>query len=294
MHYKIYMNNTIVLGADIGGSHITSALVDLNNRSILWNSYQRQRVNSKGTIDEIVTAWLRSIKGSFESGHMGLKRVGIAMPGPFDYDKGISFIKNGDKYEALYGMNVKEMIFERLGIAAEDICMSNDAACFLQGEVFAGAAKGYESAIGITLGTGLGTARYCHGKSEDVNLWCHPFRSSIAEEYLSTRWFVQRYFQLSGIRVTGVKKIADICDIDKHAKTVFEEFAETFAEFLIQFIYIDRPDVIILGGNISQASVLFLTSLNFHLKKSGFDIPVKIAALGEHAAILGAGSLLTG
>ncbi len=60
------------------------------------------------------------------------------MPGPFDYEKGISFIKDQNKYESLYGLNVKEMMAERLGVSTDHIRLMNDAGCFLQGEVMGG------------------------------------------------------------------------------------------------------------------------------------------------------------
>ena len=68
--------------------------------------------------------------------------------------------------------------------------MMNDASCFLKGEVFGGAAKGYNHVIGITLGTGLGSATFKNGVVYDGDLYYTPFKESTAEDYLSTRWFI--------------------------------------------------------------------------------------------------------
>ncbi|HRP57404.1 hypothetical protein, partial [Agriterribacter sp.] len=65
--------------------------------------------------------------------------MGIAMPGPFDYEKGISYITGLHKYEYLYGLNVKELLAAELNIPLGNIRMMNDAAAYLAGELKAGA-----------------------------------------------------------------------------------------------------------------------------------------------------------
>ena len=73
--------------------------------------------------------------------HILSPKIGIAMPGPFDYENGICYIKGLDKYESLFNLNVKEMLAQQLNIERSDIYMMNDASCFLKGEVFGGVAK---------------------------------------------------------------------------------------------------------------------------------------------------------
>ncbi|WP_315817320.1 ROK family protein [Paraflavitalea speifideaquila] len=199
------MNNPLVAGVDIGGSHITAALVDLEVGSVLPAFSIRKQINSQEDAASIIHDWCETIGQVFEARPYLLKRVGIAMPGPFDYEKGISFIKDQNKYESLYGLNVKEMMAERLGMAPDHIRLMNDASCFLQGEVMGGAAHGFKSAVGITLGTGLGTATFHEGIAKDANLWCAPFLDGIAEDYISARWLLKTYEQVSGNRVEQVK-----------------------------------------------------------------------------------------
>ena len=181
----------IVLGADIGGSHITAALIDLNTGGLLRETIKRQPVNSHGSPDEILNSWANSIADSFMN-YSGPKRIGIAMPGPFDYQKGISYIKGFHKYDSLYKLNVKEALAERLNIESNAILLKNDAACFLQGEIFAGAAKGYRKSIGFTLGTGFGSAIGIDAVAQDAEYWSRPFLEGVAEDYFSTKWFLKR------------------------------------------------------------------------------------------------------
>src|SRR5690242_15795348 len=134
------MNNPLVAGVDIGGSHITAALVDLEVRSVLPSFSARKSINAQADADSIIDNWCEDIGHVFQTQPSLPKLIGIAMPGPCDYEKGSSLIKNQDKYEALYGLNVKEMMATRLGITPEAIRLMNDAGCFLQGEVVGGAA----------------------------------------------------------------------------------------------------------------------------------------------------------
>ena len=285
------MNNSFVIGADIGGSHISVALVDLNTGSIVSDSAVRGHVNAHGTAGEIFEAWAAVINKVLQSAKSSsISKIGLAMPNPVDYESGISYIKDIDKYDSLYGLNIKELLAKELGLLSSDIKMKNDAGCFLQGETFGGAAKGYKNAIGLTIGTGIGTARYHNGVAEDADLWHSPFKDSIVEDYISSRWFVKRYAERSGNTVKNVKELAALYVSDQHAQDVFTEFSENISAFLVSFIKIDNPDVIVIGGNIANASSLFFPAIEKHLSTHGLHIPIHKAILGEEAAIIGAAS----
>jgi glucokinase len=227
------------------------------------------------------------------SGYSGkLSQIGIAMPGPFDYENGIALMRNQGKYDALYGVNVRALVAEQLQLAETDIRLLNDAACFLQGEVVGGAAKGCNRAIGMTLGTGLGTARYKEGMAEDADLWKIPFQAGIAEEYLSSRWFVKRYEELTGSQVPHVKAIVDRAPLEPApVEALFREFGQNLALFLVPFVQEAQPEVIVLGGNISKAYTLFEAALKQGLVQQNCLLPTRVAELGEEAALIGAASL---
>jgi glucokinase len=284
------ITDDIVLGIDVGGSHITLALVDLPNKKIISHSVFRAHINSWGTVDKIIDSWVSAVDKVREKSGVNINRVGFAMPGPFDYENGISYIRGNKKFDSLYGLNIKNLMAEKLGLQPENIRMLNDAAGFLQGEVFSGAAQNYTRAIGITLGTGLGSAVCVNGVAHDADLWNSPLKNSIAEEYISTRWFVKRYFELTRINILDVKALYSIVNESAMAKAVFREFSENLALFLKGFVADANPEVIIIGGNITKASPLFLPGLIKNLSQSNIGIPVRITQLGENAAILGAAS----
>lgn len=51
-----------------------------------------------------------------------MKGIRLAFPGPFDYEQGICLMKGLDKYDRLYGINLRQVFSERLGVARESGC----------------------------------------------------------------------------------------------------------------------------------------------------------------------------
>lgn len=274
-----------VLGADIGGSHITAAVVDMDSRCIITNSYRRSRVDSKSSAENIIYQWVATIQEAIYASGRDVRDIGIAMPGPFNYAEGISYIKGQDKYDALYGLNIKKLL--RIALFSPfTIRFENDAACFLKGEMFAGVAKSVSNAIGITLGTGLGAAVAIDGNVTDAELWNSPFKEGIAEDYLSTRWFIKRYHELTGQHIENVKQLC-LEENQKFAKEIFNEFGENLSLFLDNQINDFCLEIIVIGGNITQAFDQF----SHHLKS--LTVVANRAIMGEEAALLGAaGSLV--
>ena len=288
------MEEKIVLGVDIGGSHITATLVDLNNGRVLEGTGIRNFVDANANSKEIISLWADVIRKAFKKYPVIEKKIGIAMPGPFDYSAGIAWMQNQDKYDSLYGLNVKELLADKLHIPSLDIRFINDAESFLKGETYSGAAKDAASAIGLTLGTGFGSARYCNGKVEDADLWCSPFLDGIAEDYLSTRWFVAQYKTLTGKAVLGVKELAALVDQDLNAAGTFREFGFNLALFLRHIIIKENPETIVIGGNISKAFHLFYKELDMHLETLNSKPTIYKTILEEEASLVGAASCWAG
>jgi len=283
-------STALTLGVDIGGSHITTGLVDLEHKQLIEGSIKRKFIDSRAACADILDGWSDIIRESYTEELNPEITIGIAMPGPFDYNLGISLIKDQDKFKSLYQVNIKEELSKRLGIPSENIRFINDAAGFLQGEVFAGAAKGKTGVMGLTLGTGLGSAFCINFKATDAALWDSPFLSGIAEEFLSTQWFIKRYKELTTVELAGVKELVSLLPEDHAATRVFMEFGHNLAQFLIPIINQHEIDTVIIGGNIAQAFHEFAPELTATLKGNQVDATLKISELKEHAALIGAAS----
>ncbi|WP_079240081.1 ROK family protein [Chryseobacterium indologenes] len=276
-----------IVGIDIGGSHITLAQVDAGKREIISSTYVREHVDAFENKEIIFNAWVSAIE---KVAHDLVKEnllIGIAMPGPFDYENGISLMQQG-KFIDIYQVNIKEELAKRLDISQKQIHFVNDAAAFMEGEVFGGCAQGFNSAFGVTLGTGLGTTFFNGEFATDEDLWDSPFRNSICEDYLATRWFVNHYKELTGEEISGTK---DLLDKPAEIQTqMFNDYADAFSEFIVRYIDHYKPEVLVIGGNIAKAYPHFEQRFIQNLTKNNINLQVKISAIFEDAAILGAAS----
>lgn len=276
------------LGLDIGGSHITAGLVNLRHRNIEEGSMIRRRVDSHAPAEEILEEWTDTIREMMNRFPGKFIRLCFAMPGPFDYAKGICLIKDFDKYESLYGMNIRAELARRLQIDEDCISFRNDAEAFLEGERLGGAAIGFDHAIGITLGTGLGSAVSHLGQTRDAGLSVVQYNGEKIEEFVSTRGLIRRYHKLSGVVMKDAKSIIDIIHEDDRARKAVEAFCDDLSWFLSYFIRKENPKVLVIGGNLAHALPLFEEQL-LHNLASLEQLPViKKAKLGEYAAMIGA------
>lgn len=276
-----------ILTADIGGSHITASVCTADTHSLIPNSIARVEVQSRGPAEAILGAWESALTQAIAQSGCTISQIGIAMPGPFDYENGISYITGLDKYESIYGVNIKLYVANALQLDPTMVKFRNDAEATIAGEALAGAGKGYHKVVGLTLGTGFGSAICEQGITRDLNFGSDPFKTSIADDHLSTRWFLKRYQELSGETVSNVKELAGKVETSKYARQLFEEFGINMAEFLKGPLKNLSPDVLVLCGNIAKASRHFLP----YLQEGLGNLPIKISQLGENAALIGAASL---
>lgn len=292
------MTNPIIIGADIGGSHIISAGVDINKHEIIPETSFSSKVNNKDSKEGIFKSWsaviLQTIKKLPDS--VAIK-IGFAMPGPFHYKTGLAMFETNDKYENLYNVNVADELKKYFENKKVEFRFLNDATAFGVGVSCMEDTKSYHKIIAITLGTGFGSTFLKNGipqvNSNDVPtggcLWDKPFQNGMADDYFSTRWFIKRYEEIGLKKMKGVKEIATAKN--KYSQQVFEEFSTNLAEFMHLYLNTYKPDLIVLGGNISNASEQFLPSLKTKLMTKGHTIDFKISNLMEDAAIVGAAKL---
>lgn len=291
----------IAIGADIGGSHISCAAVDLTKGIVLKKTFSERPVNNQAQASEIIAVWtscLAEVLGRVDT--KAVKGIGFAMPGPFDYVHGISFIRGVAKYENLYGFNIADAIVSSLRMAENfKVRFMNDASSFAVGEAWAGKAKDVKRSISITLGTGFGSA-FINDKipvvdgSEVPKLGCvyHLlFKGNIADESFSTRWFIGSYKKATGTDLNGVKEIADRALSDKIAMSLFTEFGNNLGVFLTPWLNRFKAEKLVIGGNISFAYNLFGKIFEERLKKEGNRCKVEISELKEDAALLGSAYL---
>jgi glucokinase len=296
------MKQSLAIGVDIGGSHISCAAVDLKTFKIMNETRTERAVDNKAEAVKIIGDWVQALSDVIKKlPEDSLKGIGFGMPGPFDYVKGISYIKGVAKYEKLYGCDVKKAISDSLKFSDNfPIRFMNDVSTFAVGEALVGKASKAERSMSITLGTGFGSAFISNhipivDGPEVPKLGCvyHlPYGDNIADDYFSTRWFIGRYKKMTGKELSGVKEFAELAGIDKAVMDLFNEFGTNLGMFLAPWLKRFKAEIVVVGGNISHAYNLFGGIFENSLKKEGCNCRVALSELKEDAAFIGAAYLL--
>jgi len=290
---------SITIGVDIGGSHITSAAVDIKNSKILSETYFRGSVNSKASKDHIFKDWSKVINKTINSLNTNEPiSIGFAMPGPFQYKEGRAMFKKNNKYESLYDVSVIEELIEYIIDKNIELRFLNDASSFGVGGQLSSQFRENKRVVAITIGTGFGAA-FLKDKCPIINdelvpeqgcLWNKYYKDSIADDYFSTRWFISSYSNLSG--KTGIEGVKDIVTFDDiYSKQVFQEFSNNLAAFMFPYLLTFKADLLLIGGNIAKSHKLFLPLILEDWKRKGMEIPVQIIQKSEETNLIGAAYL---
>jgi len=151
------------IGVDIGGSHISAARIDLDRYERVSPIFENA-IAAGASSGSALDSWAACIAEAMEGDGAPLECVGIAMPGPLDYAKGVCRIKGLNKYDSLFGLNLARALRNRLGRNDLDIRFINDAAAFALGEYHATEIRSRSRVVAITLGTGLGSGFVDEGR----------------------------------------------------------------------------------------------------------------------------------
>lgn len=251
------MTSLRLVGAlEIGGTHVTAAVLVAGQRTIAPARLRRDELEPGATRDELVRSIVAAAQRLSAPAVTGW---GVAIPGPFDYARGISRIRGVAKLDALYGVDLRRELSRALAIHPEDVSFINDADAFLIGEWWAGAAQGHHSAMGVTLGTGLGSAfieggnlvtTAPHVVPPEGRLDLVPFRGAPVEETLSRR----------GLRAAYGADDPDVVEIarrarggERHATEVLQRFGSALGEFLAPWVERFAPTCVVVGGSIARS-----------------------------------------
>ena len=288
-----------ILAYDVGGSHATAALA--HSSTFELTAVQSSSLDSGGpaqaVLDALAAVGQKAVAAEKEAEVLG---IGMAMPGPFDYEQGICYIRGLTKYDQLYGVNFRQEMAARFpGVVPEAVQFVNDARASLLGEIHRGAAVGARRVIGLTLGTGIGSAFAVDGHLVESGpgvppggyIYCLPWRDGIIEDVISSRGLQQRYRQTTG-ETSDVREIAARASRDPVAHKVMQGFGQALGEVLLPLVEGFAPDVIVLGGAIAKSAPLFLPTTQTVLART--EVRLAASALIDLAAVVGAAAAWRG
>lgn len=296
------------IGIDLGGTAIKYAIVSSDGQIIFENSVPTP---NDGGADGVIYTLAKSIKEAEKiAARMGitLSAVGIGTPGIVSHDArmvlggaenipGWENVRLSDKLEAITSLKVY---------------LTNDANAMALGEKAFGAAKGAEDVVFITIGTGIGGAALINGR-----MWrghdgrgmeighitikadgekCACGGRGCLEHYASTAALVRRYKEVTCKNFDGKKIVELFLKGDKAAYDVLNEHWKFLGHGIASIINIFSPELIVVGGGISEAGEFYLDNLRKSvnlqvMKDCASNTKIIKALLGNKAGCLGAAEL---
>ena len=296
----------MLLGIDLGGTKIEGIVLKSRENP---EEVIRHRVNTeeeKGYSQVISN--IKSLVDYIESNiNHKFNKLGIGTPGTIDPESGL--LKNSNS-QCLNGMPIQKDLSKVLN---KSILIQNDANCFALAETLLGSVKdkhpNAKNVFGIIMGTGVGGGVIIDGKtvygSQGIGgEWGHTIVTDSGDEcYCGKRGCVEsvisgRALQIYYDKISGKKlkfeEIYALKDTDKHANETFKRLITHFGKGLSNVVNIIDPEVIVLGGGLSNIDELYSEGYN-ELKKyvfnPTFSTPILRPKLGDSAGVYGAALL---
>ena len=260
---------------DVGGTGIKYGT--LNKKGVLISPISDLPSPSRKGKEEVFSFFSQIIEKE-----ENVKGIGMAWPGPFDYEKGVSLMDGLGKYQSIYGLDVAENINKRLKRDDMKYVFLHDVAAFLTGYARESDIEN-ERIIALLIGTGAGSSFYteakCVGKEYKgvpENGWIYniPFRGETIEDWVSSKGIKrlsEKYFNTS---IDGKTLFHMAESGDERAIALWLEFGDVIKEAMIPFILQFKPDRVVFGGKISQAWKYFSPRMKEELEKSGTKLSV--------------------
>lgn len=292
-------------GIDLGGTKIEGVIMNPNKPGEALYRLRRETGASHG-YHHIVTQIAGVISDLQQSsGFEKPSKIGIGTPGAVEPITGT--LKNSNTL-CLNGSPLRDDLSELLNC---EVSMANDANCFALAEAVYGAGKGSEVALGLIIGTGVGSGivvreKIINGLHGIAGEWGHnPLRSESTSCYCGRTGCIEgaiagpsleRYYRDQGgeaIRLPEISRKAS--EGDPLAIRTLDRLREKFAEAIAPVINILDPDVIIIGGGVGNVPLLYAEPTKQAILKHLFNHEIKTRIvpplLGDSAGVFGAALL---
>jgi glucokinase len=289
----------MIVGVDVGGTKIRAGILtpDGNLMGEPYTVSTAAQEDGETIVNRIIEV-IRKIKDLNQLSDNQIMGIGLGVTGPIDISKGI--ILECPQLPTLHFYPLRERIQACFHCP---VFMNNDANALILGESRWGAGKGSEVVLGFTLGTGLGCALVINGKLHlgatemSGEIWPSPYKDGTIEDYVSGSGISKLFHRFTG-EVKPAHEIADIArNGDPNARKVWDEFGKAFGFAISWTVNLIDPDIIVVGGSISNSLDLFEHSMNNYFRNYVCPIPaaktsVVKATLGDNAGFMGSGALV--
>jgi fructokinase len=286
------------IGIDMGGSKIEVIAMDETGPELFRKRVPtRQELGYEHIIGAIHDLYREAVDPFPDQPHT----VGVCTPGSISSRSGV--LRNSNT-QCLNGMPVHIDLEKRVGRAVPVV---NDANCFALAEATLGAGRGHKTVFGVIMGTGCGggiviDGRVHEGRQGIGGEWGHTVLDPRgAECYCGARGCVETFISGGGLerlwRVThGVDRsmediVSDFRKGHTDALTFMNAFFQRFGRALANLVNVLDPDVIVLGGGLSNIDELYSEGARYvrdSVFSDHFDTPILRNQLGDSAGVIGA------
>ncbi len=271
------------IGIDLGGTSARAAAVDRNGRILRMLS---EPCKAGGTQEEVLGQLCGLIQ---KIGTGDCEGIGFGVPSVVDTKEGVVY--NVANIPSWKEVHLGEFMERKFSLPVR---VDNDCNCFALGVCAFGEAKGSESAVCVTLGTGLGSSLLIGGRlfpghnTGAGEIGSIPYLGSDYEHYCSSPFF--KGTGMSGWEAGRRARLGD-----PEALALWREFGEHVGDLVKMILFAYDPEMIVFGGSISQAYPVFNESMykvlsTFPYPKTVERIRIVVSEL-ENAGILGAATL---
>jgi glucokinase len=311
------MDKEMVLACDLGGTNLRMAVVDAEGKILHHLKVDTPKAERAAEIAQAIVEAANHCRAVVK--HFGkVKALAAAVPATINAAEGI--ILKSPNIPALDEFRFSSAVSNELNLP---VILENDAIAAAVGEQAFGAAKGFQNAVVVTLGTGVGGGIIINGNIlrgidgtageighicvEQFGAPCGCGSRGCVEQYSSATAIVRMARELANqypnsvlknkLRLTSFDVYQAGIGGDDLALEVFRCMGFYLGSALADLVNILNPEVIVIGGGASAAWDLFIHHVRHRIRKHAFKEPAERvvivrAAIGDDAAgILGAGKL---
>ncbi len=259
---------TTRIGIDLGGTKTEIIALDARGDTLL----RRREPTPAGGYDAILALVARLVDDAERT--LGARaRVGVGTPGAASPATGMMRNSNSTC------LNGKPLQQDLERVLAREVRIANDANCFALSEARNGAGAGARTVFGVILGTGVGgglvvDGRVLGGANRIAGEWghnplpwprdderpgpeCYCGKRGCIETFLSGPGFVRDHKHVTGERAESAAIVTRAGAGDSECAASLERYAERLARSLATVVNVFDPDVVVLGGGLSNIDALY-------------------------------------
>jgi fructokinase len=265
-HHKT-QRNTYRLGIDLGGTKTEIRVLDGKNRSVFC-----KRVPTPADDYDAILELLCNLVFEAETAVGQKLTVGIGTPGAISPRSGL--LRNSNTI-CMNGRAFKDDFEKRL---QRHVHIQNDANCFALSEAIHGAGQNYAVVFGIIIGTGTGAGLVVNGQlingphaitgewghnplpwhtQQDGSPSCYCGKQACIETFLSGQGLAANFHKNYGVALSSEQIVAQARLKDNQCMKAMTEYFDQMARALAHVINLIDPDVIVLGGGMSNVAEIY-------------------------------------